>query len=313
MSRRQDDRVGIDARNVATTIPPSSTGTGTTCSPAAGRPDRRRAGRDPPPRSAAPRRRQALSDEPDRLGEAIADDNPLGVGRGPTDPVQVDRKGFAELGCTPMVEIGQSLARRLVEHPTEGPQPDLARELRDVGSAVGEVDRISRPAGAAATGAASRTSPRPVSSHRADSQIALGDELLIGLHNDATRHSSCSARPRSTAGDRPAKPTVTDRARSSCSSWRWSGWRRPDAARRGVRSANWSSFSASERTLSDDQYWRHDDPNKINKPQTPMKGVTEMELIFDRDCAVRQPRRPRDAGRDMGSDSRDEIGDDWAR
>ena len=132
-----------------------------------------------------------LRDQPKRLGEAVADDDPFGVGGRAADPVQVRRERLAQLPGSPVVEVAQAIARRLREDPAQGAEPDLARELRHVGPSVDEVDpwrrrgtRNDRHAGRLGHPRAdSRRAARPAG------QVALGDELFVRLHDDAPRHA----------------------------------------------------------------------------------------------------------------------------
>ena len=81
-----------------------------------------------------------LDDEAERLGEAVADDDVLGVRARPANAVQVDRELVAELGGAADVEVAEPVARGLVHDAADGLHPGLARELGDVGPAVAEVD-----------------------------------------------------------------------------------------------------------------------------------------------------------------------------
>ncbi len=91
---------------------------------------------DPPPATIL----HDLDDEAQRLGEAVADDDVLGIRARPPNAVQVDRELVAELLGAADVEIAEPFARGLVHDPPDGLHPGLARELGDIRPAVAEVD-----------------------------------------------------------------------------------------------------------------------------------------------------------------------------
>ncbi len=139
-----------------------------------------------PSRSVGP---QDLGHKAEGLGEPVADDDPLGVGGGAAHAVEIRRQRVPELRGAAVVEVAEAVARRLVEDPPQGPEPGLPGELGDVGSTVEEVDPRRRRHHPDDRGRRDvghrRADPRRAA--RTARQVALGDELLVGLDDDAAR------------------------------------------------------------------------------------------------------------------------------
>ena len=141
VGRGHEDRVGVGARELVDTDP--------------GRVDR-----DPddlearrPDRPSVLRVRRILDGDPSRtrgaqhlrherqgLGEASGDDDVGRVGDGSAGAVQVCRQGVAQLRRATPVDIAEPLAGRLGQGAPERAQPEVPRELVEVGAARPEVD-----------------------------------------------------------------------------------------------------------------------------------------------------------------------------
>ena len=144
---------------------------------------------DPPPAAFL----HDLDDQAQCLGEAVADDDAVRIGAGAPDAVQVVRQRVPQLLRAANVQIAHAVAGRLVQDAPQRLQPDLSRELGDVWPAVREVDprrrqRVSRHAlrwSGPGRGAGDDVGGDPRRAARTAGEVALGDELLVGLHDDA--------------------------------------------------------------------------------------------------------------------------------
>lgn len=128
------------------------------------------------------------ADEGEPLVEAGARDDPVGVGRRSPDPVEVGGEGIAELGHASPVEVREALARGDVQDAAERAEPLGPGEERDVGAARMELDREPFGARSARSLRGGRRPLRdPRRAARTADEVALGDELLVRLDDDAAR------------------------------------------------------------------------------------------------------------------------------
>ena len=220
----------------------------------AGRARRRRASSSADGSSTASRRAAGAAStceqQRDALGVAVADHDVSGRPRA-ADPVEVVGERRAQLGHAAAVEVAEALVRRLGEHPADRAQPggprELARRRRGRSRSRPPAGRAAGPAAARRGAAVADAVPRPGCSRRPAGQVALGDELLVGLDDDAAgdaqiggegagRRQRRASRQRARTGSAPGSPP-----------------RSAGAAGRAVRSevdqqvrtgTNWSSISA---------------------------------------------------------------------
>jgi hypothetical protein len=131
-----------------------------------------------------------LDDEAERLGEAVTDDDVIRDRTRSADAIEVTRERIAKFFCATQVEVAEPIARSLVHHPPDGLHPCLAGELRDVRTTVAEVDperieagghRRTRPSWLRCVLRRAQAAGDAGSAARAARQVALGDELLVGL------------------------------------------------------------------------------------------------------------------------------------
>ena len=220
-SRSPTSASAPDRSSAATSMPLSSTGTGAISRPIsrAERITSRWPGSSSPSRRVPACLRARTTGD---LGEAVRDHDRLGPRRRASDAVEVGREGLANFRCAPPVEVAHAFCGHLDENAPEASQPGLTRELADIGPPVGEVEAdgwLRR------RGVRARRRQRDSGSDTGHAaglarEIALRDELLVCLDDDAPRHRQLVGQG---AGRRQAdfgaRRRLRTAARSALSSW----------------------------------------------------------------------------------------------
>ena len=160
--------------------------------------------------------RQRLDREGDTLGVAGADDDVRRLGRGAAYPIEVLGKGPAQLRHARAGGIAERIVRGVGECRPQRPHPRRAREVGDVGTSVPEVVAQRR---------GRRRRGRRGHGHRCDAgrhlglascpahQVALGAQLLVGLHDDAAGDAQIGGQHAAGGQRRPSRePAGTDQA-----------------------------------------------------------------------------------------------------
>ncbi len=147
------------------------------------------------PLDAAPAQRAAQQRE--ALHEAGAHEHVLGVGVGAAHPAQVPGERFAQVRQPARVAVAERIQPRVAQRRAQRAQPDLAREVEQVGQAgvevVGEALQQRARRWALARGAHGLGDPhrRPL----AGREIALGGELPVGLAHHPARDAELLGEP----------------------------------------------------------------------------------------------------------------------
>ncbi len=149
------------------------------------------------PPGAAPR--EHLDQQRDALPIAVADDHVAGVGQRAAHPVEVVAQGLPQFRHPAPVEVDEPVVGCGGEHGAHRAQPGGPRKLRHVGAPVSEVDpeagitgvrlRRRRPSACVGFGSGRRHRHGDLGvTPRSAGEVALGHELLVGLHDHPARN-----------------------------------------------------------------------------------------------------------------------------
>ena len=131
-----------------------------------------------------------LDHEAERLREPGGHDDVGRVGARAAHAIEVGGQGRPELRDAAALEVAQPVVRRLRERVADGAKPDRAGELADVGTARAEVEgERSRGDRGHVRGREATAGGDSGGTSRAAREIPLGDELLVGLDDDAARRA----------------------------------------------------------------------------------------------------------------------------